>query len=116
MPNLGLSIPVLTTPIHKFGELARLADNAGFRSLWDYESYRNPFVLHALTATATKRIQLGTGIAQAFIRSPFEAANAAADIDELSQGRAILGLAYAPPLSADATEDAYRNIVTTFGD
>lgn len=70
--------------MHKFGEFARLAEDAGFRSLWDYESYRNPFLLHAITAAATKRIQLGTGIAQAFIRSPFEAANAAADVDELS--------------------------------
>ena len=92
MPNCGLSVPVLQTEMSKFGELARLADDAGFRSLWDYESYRNPFVLHAVTASATSRIQLGTGIAQAFIRTPFEAANAAADVDELSGGRAILGI------------------------
>jgi len=92
MSNLGVSVPVLQTPMHKFGELARLAEDAGFRSLWNYESYRNPFVLHAIAAGATNRIKLGTGIAEAFIRSPFEAANAAADVDELSGGRAILGI------------------------
>lgn len=92
MPNYGISMPVLQTRIDKFAEFARLADDAGFRSVWDYEFYRNPFVIHAGTAAATSRIQLATGIAEAFIRSPFEAANAAADVDELSGGRAILGL------------------------
>jgi alkanesulfonate monooxygenase SsuD/methylene tetrahydromethanopterin reductase-like flavin-dependent oxidoreductase (luciferase family) len=112
MSNLGLSVPVLQTPMHKFGELGRLADDAGFRSLWDYESYRNPFLLHAITAAATKRIQLGTGIAQAFIRSPFEAANAAADVDELSGGRVILGIGPGGPdwLEAFHSTDAANAI------
>jgi alkanesulfonate monooxygenase SsuD/methylene tetrahydromethanopterin reductase-like flavin-dependent oxidoreductase (luciferase family) len=92
MPNLGVSMPVLQTPVHKFPAYAKLADEAGFRSLWDYEFYRNPFVIHATTAATTSRIGLATGIAEAFIRSPFEAANAAADVDELSGGRAILGI------------------------
>ena len=92
MPNYGVSIPVLSPRIETFGDLARLADEAGFRSLWITEAYRNPFVLHAVTSATTSRIGLGTGIAEAFIRSPFEAANAAADVDELSHGRAILGI------------------------
>src|SRR6516165_4123336 len=89
MPNYGVSIPVLDPRIETFGDLARLADEAGFRSLWITEAYRNPFVLHAVTSATTSRIGLGTGIAEAFIRSPFEAANAAADVDELSHGRAV---------------------------
>lgn len=92
MSSFGLSMPTLQTEMRKFGDLARMADDAGFRSLWDYEAYRNPFVIHAITALTTKRIQLATGIAQAFARSPFEAANAAADVDEISGGRAILGV------------------------
>jgi alkanesulfonate monooxygenase SsuD/methylene tetrahydromethanopterin reductase-like flavin-dependent oxidoreductase (luciferase family) len=40
----------------------------------------------------TSRIALATGLAAAFSRSPFEMANAAADIDELSHGRMLLGL------------------------
>jgi 5,10-methylenetetrahydromethanopterin reductase len=92
MPDLGVSMPVLQTPVAKFPIFAKLADDAGFRSLWDYEFYRNPFVIHATTAAVTDKIGLATGIAEAFIRSPFEAANAAADVDEMSHGRAILGL------------------------
>jgi alkanesulfonate monooxygenase SsuD/methylene tetrahydromethanopterin reductase-like flavin-dependent oxidoreductase (luciferase family) len=37
-------------------------------------------------------VQLGTGIATAVSRTPFEMANAAADVDELSHGRLLLGL------------------------
>jgi alkanesulfonate monooxygenase SsuD/methylene tetrahydromethanopterin reductase-like flavin-dependent oxidoreductase (luciferase family) len=92
VPELGVTIPILRTPAHRFGELAQLADAAGFRSVWLSEDYRNPFVMHTVTAAVTKDIRLATGIAQAFGRSPFEMANAAVDVDELSGGRLILGI------------------------
>ena len=63
-----------------------------FRLAWDYEFYRNPFITHALCGRQTKNIKLGTGIAAASGRAPNEMANAAADVDELSNGRTILGL------------------------
>jgi len=43
-------------------------------------------------ALATNRIKLGTGIAVALSRHPVVTANEAADVDELSHGRMILGL------------------------
>ena len=92
-PRVGVTMPILNQPFEKFPELARLADDAGFDSLWDYEFFRNPFVIHALCASHTSRIEHATGIATSCSRSPFEMANAAADIDELTGGRAILGLA-----------------------
>ena len=90
--RIGVSIPMLDQPYPKLSELAALADEAEFESVWDYEIYRNPFIAHAVNACATRRIKLATGVAAAAGRSPFEMANAAADIDELSGGRAILGL------------------------
>jgi probable F420-dependent oxidoreductase len=94
MPNrIGITMPVLNQPMDKFPELAQLADEAGFDSLWDYEFFRNPFVIHATCAARTTRIHHATGIATACSRSPFEMANAAADIDELTGGRTIVGLA-----------------------
>ena len=89
----GVTMPILNQPYGKFPELAKLADEAGFDSVWDYEFFRNPFVIHGICAQATKRIQHATGIATACSRTPFEMANAAADIDELTGGRMILGLA-----------------------
>lgn len=91
--RVGISLPMLNQPYATLRELAALADEAGFASLWDYEVFRNPFVAHGLNAVATRSIGLATGIATACSRSPFEMANAAADIDELSGGRAVLGMA-----------------------
>ena len=44
------------------------------------------------TRVNTKRIKIGTGIAYAYMRNPVLNATGAMDIDELSQGRMILGL------------------------
>jgi alkanesulfonate monooxygenase SsuD/methylene tetrahydromethanopterin reductase-like flavin-dependent oxidoreductase (luciferase family) len=85
-------MPILNQPYEKFPELAQLADEAGFDSVWDYEFFRNPFIIHGLCSQRTSRIQHATGIATACSRTPFEMANAAADIDELTGGRMLLGL------------------------
>jgi probable F420-dependent oxidoreductase len=90
--RLGVSMPMLNQPYENYPKFARLADEAGFYSLWDYEFYRNPFVAHALCAGVTRDIKLCTGIAAAAGRTPNEMANAAADVDELSNGRMVLGL------------------------
>jgi len=74
-------------------DAARLAEARGFHSVWVTEFFnQNGFVRLAAVAAQTKRVQLGTGIAYAFMRTPLLAASAAMDIDELSGGRMILGL------------------------
>jgi probable F420-dependent oxidoreductase len=90
--RIGISMPMLNLPADRYPELARLADDAGFDSLWTYEFYRNPFVTLAGCARATQRIQLCTGIAAATARTPNEMAQAAADVDEISNGRMVLGV------------------------
>jgi alkanesulfonate monooxygenase SsuD/methylene tetrahydromethanopterin reductase-like flavin-dependent oxidoreductase (luciferase family) len=89
--RVGISLPMLNQPAHRLPDLARTADEAGFHSLWNYEFFRNPFISHAVNAGATSNIKLATGIATAACRTPYEMANAAADVDELSGGRAIIG-------------------------
>jgi alkanesulfonate monooxygenase SsuD/methylene tetrahydromethanopterin reductase-like flavin-dependent oxidoreductase (luciferase family) len=78
-------------------ELAQLADRAGFHSIWVPEIYQNPFVLAAQMGGCTGRARIGTGVAGAFIRSPFGTANAAADVHEATEGRFILGLGTGTP-------------------
>lgn len=74
-------------------DAAAKADAAGFHSVWTTEFFNaHGFVRLAAAAGATQRVQLGTGIAYAFMRSPMLAATAAMDIDEISAGRMILGL------------------------
>lgn len=74
-------------------ELAVRAEAAGFDSAFTIEFFnRHGFVALGAMAQATSRIRIGTAIANAFTRSPLLHASAAMDIDELSEGRMILGL------------------------
>ncbi len=74
-------------------EIARRADTRGFHSVWSTEFFNhNSLVRMTAVATATKRVQVGTAIAYAFMRTPLLSAAAAMDVDELSGGRVILGL------------------------
>lgn len=90
-------MPSRTAALSRIPDYARMADDAGFESIWTYELYRNPFGMLCTSAMATSRAELCTGLAAAFTRSPFEAANAAADVDELSGGRMNLGLGTGVP-------------------
>jgi probable F420-dependent oxidoreductase len=73
--------------------LAHRAERAGFDSAWAPEFHNHSGVL-ALAAAAleTERIELATGIAWAFGRSPLLTAVTALDLDEMSGGRFVLGL------------------------
>lgn len=74
-------------------EIARLADAGGFHSVWTTEFFNHHgFVRMTAMAAATQRVKVGTAIAYSFMRTPLLSASAAMDIDELSGGRAILGL------------------------
>ena len=71
---------------------AQQAEAAGFDSVWSTEFFNhNGFVRLTSIAMATQRIQVGTAIAYAFMRSPVLAATGALDVDELSGGRVVLG-------------------------
>jgi 5,10-methylenetetrahydromethanopterin reductase len=78
-----------------FIELAVAAEAAGFDQLWvshDLFLHSAP-VLLAAAATATHHIALGSGILNPYSAHPVELAMHAATLQELSGGRAILGLA-----------------------
>jgi len=72
---------------------AQLADDLGYDSIWIPEAWAyEQFQLLTEIALATKRIKLGTGIANIFSRSAGLLAMSAATLDEISEGRVILGL------------------------
>jgi probable F420-dependent oxidoreductase len=74
-------------------DLAVRAEAAGFDSVFTIEFFnRHGYVPLGAIAQATRRIRFGTGIANAFTRSPLLHASAAMDLDELSAGRMVLGL------------------------
>ena len=73
---------------------ARLAENAGFDSFWVPEDYAFPAAFAALgaCAQATTRIKLGTGVVNPYTRHPVLLAMEFASLDQIAQGRALLGL------------------------
>ncbi len=73
-------------------EAAMAAEAGGFDGWFAVETQIDPFIACALAAERTERIQIGTGIAVAFGRSPLTIAMQADDIQLLSEGRFILGL------------------------
>ncbi|HXW78593.1 MAG TPA: LLM class flavin-dependent oxidoreductase, partial [Acidimicrobiales bacterium] len=76
-------------------DLAMAAEEAGFDQLWvSHDLFlRSAPVLLAAAATATQRIKLGTGVLNPYSAHPVELAMHAATLQELSGGRAMLGLA-----------------------
>ena len=74
-------------------ELAQRAEAAGLDGVYTIEFFnRHGYVPLAAIAQATRRVRLGTAIANAFTRAPLLHASAALDLDELSGGRMVLGL------------------------
>ncbi len=76
-----------------FLRAAELADDLGYDSFWLPEAWGYEVsTLLAEMALRTKRIRLGTGILNVYSRSPGLIAMTAATLDEMSEGRFVLGL------------------------
>jgi probable F420-dependent oxidoreductase len=78
--------------------LAKQAEAAGCSAVWTSELYsRSATVPMAVLAQATERVAIGSNIAYGVGRSPLVWAAEARDLDELSDGRLILGLGNGTP-------------------
>lgn len=84
---------------HDMIRYSQEAERRGFESVWTGETReRDPLVLFGTLAKATDTIKLATGIVNVFARSPANVAMAIATLDELSNGRTILGLGSSTPI------------------
>lgn len=79
-------------PLQTIGDLARRTQAAGFSGMLFTETGRTPFMNAALAAQAAPGLDLSTGVAVAFPRSPFIAAATAWELQEATDGRFRLGL------------------------
>lgn len=72
----------------------QLAESLGFQECYiaDQGFSRDLYVMLAVLAGATRRIHLGPGVTHPYTRHPAAAAVAIASLDELSGGRAFLGM------------------------
>src|SRR5215218_8419280 len=83
-------------------ELVREAESAGFDSVWAAEAYgSDAATVLAWLAAQTETIKLGSAIFQMPARSPAMTAMTAATLDNLSDGRVIIGLGSSGPQVAE---------------
>lgn len=78
--------------LRKVGGAARAVEAAGYDGIVTLENQHDPFLPLAIATTCTERVELSTGIAIAFVRSPMSAATLTWDLYEASSGRFALGL------------------------
>ena len=80
-------------------ETARVADEAGIAGIWVSEDPDgwDAFATLGALARETRRVRLGTGVTNPFLRHPNLLAASVATLDRLSGGRAFLGLGRGQP-------------------
>ena len=75
-------------------ELIKVSEDIGFENVWitDHYNNKNVFEILALAARETSTIHMGSGVSNPFIRNPVTIAQATTTLDEISNGRALIGI------------------------
>lgn len=92
MTRLSASLIYGRTSIEDIVELIRCLEDAGYDRVWLGEAWREPVVPVTAAAVQTTTVGLGTAISQIYPVNPVIAAQQAAQIQEVAQGRFALGL------------------------
>ncbi len=81
-------------PLHEELKLGQYAEKKGFEAIWHAESRlaRDAIIPLAAMAAVTERIKLGTGVINNWTRNVGLTAATFLTLDELSQGRSLLGI------------------------
>jgi 5,10-methylenetetrahydromethanopterin reductase len=82
-------------PLDDFVDWIALADELGFGGVWVADSqsvFRDAFMALTMFALRTKNMELGTGVTNIITRHPAVLASSFATLDEISGGRAQLGI------------------------
>ena len=92
-PSLGVLL-FADFSLTELAELGRCCEELGYRSFWytDIRFGRECYLGLSAVASATSTILLGPGVTDPYTRHPAITAASIATLDELSAGRAILGL------------------------
>ena len=91
-------------PIERTVELARLAETLGYERCWVYDeglAARDVYVTMTAIALATRSLEVGPGITNPYTRHAGATAGAIASLDQLSGGRAFLGIGAGGSLTLD---------------
>jgi 5,10-methylenetetrahydromethanopterin reductase len=101
-------------PALKVGYMAKLAEDAGFETIWITDHYNNRDVYSTLAvlSLATNKVKLGTGVTNPYTRNVAVTASSIASINEISGGRAILGIGPGDKATFDAMGIAWEKPLT----
>ena len=83
------------TPVREIGDVAREAEAMGFSTLWVWDTpiyTKDAYVALTVAAQATEKIRLGPGVSNPLTRHASVIANGIATLDDLSDGRTVLGM------------------------
>jgi alkanesulfonate monooxygenase SsuD/methylene tetrahydromethanopterin reductase-like flavin-dependent oxidoreductase (luciferase family) len=114
-PQIGLLLPSRETVLWSGGDLAlvveaaRLAERAGYDSVWVGDSLLarprgEPLALLAAVAAVTTRARVGTAVLLPLLRHPLNLAHTAASVDRIAEGRLVLGVGPGAPVPGTAAE------------
>ena len=96
-------------------EIARFAEDLNYDFFWipDERFFREVYGLSAAVAGATETIQIGPCVTDPYTRHPTLTAMAIATLDEISEGRAVLGIGAGISGFAELGIDHHRPAKTT---
>src|SRR3954451_17284392 len=83
---------VMASSLGEIAARAKDLEEFGYDGLLTAETSHDPFFPALVAAEHTETIEIGTGIAVAFARSPMNMASIGYDLQLFSEGRFILGL------------------------
>jgi len=105
IPQTFARSPIDVQFLHTF---LRTAETLGYESLWVQEqiigdtSILEPITLLTYTAALTTKLRLGTSVILPAIRNPVQLAKSLSSLDQLSQGRLIVGVGFGGPHMQEA--------------
>ena len=91
-------------PIERTVELARLAESLGYERCWVYDeglAANDVYVTMTAIALATSSLEIGPGITNPYTRHAGATASAISSLDDVSGGRAFLGIGAGGSLTLD---------------
>jgi 5,10-methylenetetrahydromethanopterin reductase len=106
---------VPSSPISEIVDISIHAENLGFNYIWitDHFNNRNVYVTLTSIALNTKRIMLGPGVTNPYVISPIWTASAIASLDEVSSGRAVLGIGAGDKATLEKISIEWKKPLTT---
>ncbi len=115
---MELRFGIELVPSSHISELVNLsvhAENLGFNYVWitDHFNNRNVYVTLTSIALNTKKIMLGPGVTNPYVINPVWTASAIASLDEVSSGRAVLGIGAGDRATLEKISIVWRKPLTT---